>query len=218
MAGTDLDKERRRLENLYSQMTEGELRKVAADAPSLTPEALEALKGEISRRHFDIPITTSPAGTDEAELRELVPIREFRDLPEAVLAKGLLESAGIECFLADDNIVRMDWFYSNAVGGIKLQVKPEDAEAAIEVLEQPIPGSFDVDGVGDYRQPRCPKCNSMDTTFEELNEPVAYTSAWLGVPVPLHAKGWSCKSCGHAWEAEGAGGRESEPSETPPTA
>ncbi len=216
MARTDPEQERRRLETLYSQMTAGELRKVADDAPSLTGEALQALKQEISHRRLDIPITAPPAGTDEIELRELVTVREFRDLPEAVLAKGLLESAGIECFLADDNIVRMDWFYSNAVGGIKLQVNQEDAAAAIEVLEQPIPENFDVEGIGSYPQPRCPKCQSMDTSFEELNEPVAYTSAWLGVPVPLHAKGWKCKSCGHAWEAEDVEARESAPSEIPP--
>ena len=73
------------------------------------------------------------------EWEDLVILRQFRDLPEALLAKGSLASAGIESFLADDNMVRMDWFISNLVGGIKLCVRPEDAEAALEMLEQPIP-------------------------------------------------------------------------------
>ena len=56
----------------------------------------------------------------ELDVRNLVSIRQFRDLPEALLAKGCLESAGIECFFRDDNLVRLDWFISNFIGGIKL--------------------------------------------------------------------------------------------------
>ena len=40
---------------------------------------------------------------------DLVTIERFRDLPEALLAKGKLESAGIRCFLADSELVRTDW-------------------------------------------------------------------------------------------------------------
>ena len=71
-------------------------------------------------------------------------IRRFRDLPEALLAKGGLESAGIECFLADDNMVRLDWFISNLLDGVKLLVNSGDAEDAVTVLNQSIPENFDV--------------------------------------------------------------------------
>ena len=77
--------------------------------------------------------------SDEVEFQKLITIRKFRDLPEALLAKGSLDSAGIESFLGDDNIVRLDWFISNLIGGIKLRVRPEDLEAAEEILNQPIP-------------------------------------------------------------------------------
>jgi hypothetical protein len=49
------------------------------------------------------------------------------------LAKGSLEAAGIQAYLVDDNMIRMDWFISNLLGGIKLQVRAEDAEAAVEI-------------------------------------------------------------------------------------
>jgi hypothetical protein len=80
------------------------------------------------------------------ELADVVSIRQFMNLPEALLAKGALDSAEIECFLVDDNMARIEW--SNLVAGIKLCVKQEDAEAALDMLEQPIPEEFDVDGVG----------------------------------------------------------------------
>lgn len=177
------DRERQRLDARYAAMSEGELRKIAEDAGSLTDEAVDALKEEIRRKGLDIQIGAGPVGTEELEFQQLVTIREFRDLPEAELAKGLIESAGIEVFLADDNIVRMDWFYSNAVGGIKLQVKAEDAATAIDVLEQPIPDNFDVEGVGDYAQPCCPQCQSIEVTF------------W-----PVGKKSWKCDACGYEWE------------------
>ena len=60
---------------------------------------------------------------DVLEERDLVGIRLFLDLPEALLAKSRLESAGIECFLMDNNMVRINW--SNLVGGAKLLVNRE---------------------------------------------------------------------------------------------
>ncbi len=130
----------------------------------------------------------------------LLTIRRFRDLPEALLAKGRLNSDGIECYLMDDNMVRLDWFYSNLVGGVKLQVKPEDVEISNEILNQPIPEEFEVEGLGEYEQPRCPTCQSLDVVFEELNKPIAYGSAFLTLPLPIHNRGWKCHTCGAQWE------------------
>ncbi len=132
-----------------------------------------------------LPWQTPGAGPEHnsVELADVVSIRQFRDLPEALLAKGALDSAEIESFLVDDNMIRMDWFYSNLVGGIKLCVKQEDAEAALDLLEQSIPEEFEVEGVGQYEQPRCPKCQSLDIAFEDLNQPVAWISAYLLAPI-----------------------------------
>jgi Putative prokaryotic signal transducing protein len=198
----DPEKERQRLSQLYAGMTRGELEKVAGDAPSLTEEARQSLQEEITRRGLDIVLSEAPPGIDVIEERELVLLRRFRDLPEALMAKGSLEAAGIECFLADDNMIRMDWFISNLLGGIKLLVSPEDLEDANAVLNQPIPESLDVEGVGEYRQPHCPACNSLEVSFEELNKKIAYSSAYLGVPLPIHRKAWRCNVCGHEWQDE----------------
>jgi XTP/dITP diphosphohydrolase len=65
---------------------------------------------------------------------QLVTIRRFRDLPAAHIALSKLESAGITCELADDEMVRMDWFYSNMIGGVRLQVAEDEVEDAKQVL------------------------------------------------------------------------------------
>jgi hypothetical protein len=97
----------------------------------------------------------------------------------------------------------MDWFLSNFLGGVKLLVRPEDAVLAQQLLEQPIPESFDVEGVGDYQQPRCPSCHSLDVGFQEVS-PAAYVSAFLNVPLPFHRTAWRCHSCHVEWEDDGS--------------
>lgn len=194
--------ESQRLTEFYASLGDEELQKTAGEMASLIDVAQRALAAEISRRGLAAQEPEPEADPEEVDFRKLVTIRKFRDLPEALLAKGSLESAGIESFLGDDNMVRMDWFISNLLGGIKLQVKPEDAEAANEILNQPIPEAFEVEGLGGYEQPHCPNCNSLDISFEELNKPIAYGSAWVGVPLPVHRKAWRCHSCHHEWRNE----------------
>jgi Putative prokaryotic signal transducing protein len=193
-------KERARLASLYARMTDGELQNLASNPQALTDAAWEALEDEFDHRHLKLP--EPPPSIEQLDLQSLVTIRQFRDLPEALLAKGSLESAGIECFLRDDNMVRLDWFISNFIGGIKLCVRPEDAHNAQKLLDEPILEGLYVQGVGLYEQPRCPKCQSLDVTFRELDRPIAYLSAFLRVPMPVQRKAWRCRSCDAEWEQE----------------
>lgn len=201
MTRNDPEQERRRLEESYSRESDGELEQIAGQAYDLTDVAREMLRAELAKRGITAPLVEYPSG-NEVEPRTMVTIRQFRDLPEALLAKGSLESAGIACELVDDNIVRMDWFWSNGVGGVKLQVSAEEADSANEILNQPIPENIDVDGEGVYEQPRCPKCQSLDISFEDLDKPAAYVTAYVGVPVPLRRPVWHCHSCDARWDDE----------------
>jgi hypothetical protein len=185
-------------------MTDGELQKLAQNAESLTDLAWDTLEDELDRRHLEF-LDDEPrenAAQQRMEVRELVTVRKFRDLPEALLAKGSLESAGIECFLADENLVRLDWFISNFIGGIKLNVRPADEAIACKLLDEPILEGLYVQGVGLYEQPRCPKCQSLDVNFQELDRPIAYMSAFLHVPMPVQRTGWRCHGCDAQWEEE----------------
>ena len=65
---------------------------------------------------------------------DLVTIDRFIFIAEAVVARATLEAAGIDAVLADENIVRMAWGEAQAHGGVRLQVRRSDAEAAAEVL------------------------------------------------------------------------------------
>jgi hypothetical protein len=211
----DAHRERRRLAANYAGMTDGELQRLARNAESLTELAWDALEDEMDRRHLEFPndeCADDPAQEprQQMEMRELVTIRQFRDLPEALLAKGSLESSGIECFLADDNLVRLDWFISNFIGGIKLNVRPADVANAQQLLDEPILEGLYVQGIGLYEQPRCPQCQSLDVNFQELDRPIAYMSAFLRVPMPVQRPAWRCHTCDAEWEDDGADGSKGE--------
>jgi hypothetical protein len=202
----DEQKERRRLADNYAGMTDGELQKLAQSAESLTELAWDALEDEMDRRHLELADDAAQEPRQKMEMRELVTIQQFRDLPEALLAKGSLESAGIECFLADDNLVRLDWFISNFIGGIKLNVRAADVENARKILAEPILEGLYVQGIGLYEQPRCPNCQWLDVNFQELDRPIAYMSAFLRVPMPVQRPAWRCHSCDAEWEDDGSDG------------
>jgi len=134
-------------------------------------------------------------------LPSLVTLEHFRDMPEALLAKGKLESAGIDCLLADGNLVCMDWLLSNAIGGIRLQVRRQDLESARALLNEPIPAEFGDEELGEpFIQPRCPRCFSLDIGFERIDRFWTY-GLWLllSFPIPVRKDHWKCYTCDVEW-------------------
>ena len=127
----------------YSRLSDGELIKLAIESSELSESAWDALEDELERRHLEVPEPESAPQVSLPEMRDLIVLRAFRDVPEALLAKGRLEASGIECFLADENMVRMDWFISNLLGGVKLLVEPADFSKASRILNEPIAGDFE---------------------------------------------------------------------------
>ena len=157
------------------------------------------LEDELDKRNLESPVEDAKPH-DRMDLQTLVTIRQFRDLPEALLAKGCLESTGIECFLGDENLVRLDWFISNFVGGSEALCAARRCRDARKMLDEPILEGLYVQGIGLYEQPRCPKCQSLDVNFRELDRPIAYLSAFLRVPMPVQRKAWRCHGCDAEWE------------------
>lgn len=212
MRKIDWEKERQRLTALYANMEDGELNRIATDLDSLNDVAREVLRDEMLKRDREVPpqlAALAASAKQQAELSEPEIVGRYRDITQAMVAKSILNSANMECFLADDNLVRMDWLYSNLVGGIKLVVRHEDVEAAKKLLSQVTPEKFDLSGIGEYEQPKCPKCGSMDITFDELDMRVVAGGMLAGVPLKLTKNGWSCHMCKHRWQEEDAAIRPS---------
>ena len=204
MSKIDLNRERARLADLYGRMADEELDKLLQNSDQLTETARDVLKAEIEKRGGHVVYSTTAAET-EPDHPQLVTLARFRDLPEAMLARGRLQSAGIDSFLADENYVRMDWFMSNMIGNMRLQVREGDAESAKEILEERAPENFQCGPDGEsFEQPRCPKCGSLDIQFEGVNQGLGLVSAYaLHFPLPLRSDTWTCNRCGAEWREHG---------------
>jgi Putative prokaryotic signal transducing protein len=220
MATVDPRREFERLSEIYSQMSDEQLQEIADDFTELTEVAQDVLRAEFNSRQLELPNQRVPqqaiVTTDEtvtsgpnitlvenpqpANADGLVEIARFRDVPVASMVKGALESAGIQCFLADDQMINTNWFYSNALGGVKILVSPADFDAAKEVLEQPIPERIAFAEGEEYEQPKCPKCGSLNVSFQNIDEATAFGSAWIGIPLPYTLDRWECKDCEAIWK------------------
>ncbi len=66
---------------------------------------------------------------------ELITVATFDNMPAAHIAKGRLETEGIPCWLADENLGQTDWLYNIAVGWIKLQVAADQVDQARAILD-----------------------------------------------------------------------------------
>ena len=65
-------------------------------------------------------------------MNELVTIRTFNKLIDFEMVKSYLESFGIMCFGQDEILTQTYW--TGVVGGVKLQVKEDQAEEAMKLL------------------------------------------------------------------------------------
>jgi len=67
---------------------------------------------------------------------DLVTVKSFDSYFLANIITGRLQSEGIECYLKDEATVTMDPILTNAIGGIKLVVKKENAAAVAKILKR----------------------------------------------------------------------------------
>jgi hypothetical protein len=187
-------------------MSEIELMDLARGYDDLVDEAQAALRAEFARRGLEPPLIEEEEPQVEDDDGELVTVARYRDMPEAVVARTVLEEAGIECLLRDENTVRTDWLLSNAIGGMRLQVAAKDEAKARELLTQPTPEQFPT-GSGEFVQPVCPKCGSADVMANDPDRKVMAASMLIkGLPFPHRRPSeaeWRCLQCDTVWADDG---------------
>jgi len=67
---------------------------------------------------------------------KLITVKTFTYPLDLAVVRGRLESEGIRCFVQDEMMAQVNPFYSNAIGGVKLQVRESDVARAVEILEE----------------------------------------------------------------------------------
>lgn len=130
----------------------------------------------------------------------LVVVAAYMDLPAAYVAKGLLQSEGIDAVLRDEHLVTANWMLSNAVGGIRLAVPQSQLEDATALLAQVAQGERQLD----EEEPvvRCPRCGSDDVAVSKSSWQLAFASLmFLNIPLPFTRTVMKCARCGNRWKS-----------------
>lgn len=140
-----------------------------------------------------------------------VTIQTFSYPHEVAIIQAHLEAEGIECFIKDGLTLQVQPFYSNAIGGVKLQVKESDVERALDIMKASGYLSQDsaeskeaytvveTTGSEDPRTGiRCPRCGSDEVSKPKLSQAAfAIGVLLLGFPLPFMSKTCHCFNCGH---------------------
>ena len=130
---------------------------------------------------------------------DYVPVGVYDNYVSAHIVKGRLEEEGIICWLKDENTVTIDPILTNAVGGIKVMAKTQDADRAIGILRV-------IKNEEQAGNP-CPRCNSLNI---ELVSTPRKASNWFSAIIGLFLTSYApkidmvyhCFDCGaeYPWE------------------
>jgi DNA-directed RNA polymerase subunit RPC12/RpoP len=159
--------------------------------------------------------------TLNVEKTKFITVLTFTFAHEAAIIRGRLESEGISCFMQDELTTQVAPFYSNAIGGVKLQVKESDLNQAIEILKET--GYIKEDGwhpskesplsdkhAGEQQITRkgkeitCPNCGSEEVVKRKKAGWFFLLTSFLLLPYcifsPFFHKTYYCFDCKHEFK------------------
>ena len=130
-------------------------------------------------------------------------VAAFSYLHEAEFARTSLKSEGIVTVIENENLIRLDWLYMNALGGLRLLVREEDAARAREILASPETAIAPADpaaATADDPAPptdNCLRCGSPETEAVETRRKIGHV-LWLltGFPFVRPGRRRRCAACG----------------------
>lgn len=130
-------------------------------------------------------------------------VGQFQYSSEAYIYRGKLESEGIEVFVRDSHTIDTDPLISNAIGGVKLFVRVEDYDEAMEILSEI--SNFSVDDKGNLI--KCPNCGAekiqLLTSIKDLKSFISFLFSFLVFVLPFYNRyQYKCESCGFEFSEE----------------
>ena len=125
----------------------------------------------------------------------------FQYSAEAQIIRGRLEAEGIKTFLTDNHTIDTDPLVSNAIGGVKLKVRTEDAKRAMRVLDSISKYSVDDNG----EEITCPKCHNtgveLYTSIKGFRSFFFFCISFLINALPIYMRReYNCTHCNYKFE------------------
>ncbi len=125
-------------------------------------------------------------------------VATFGEIHQAQLLRSYLAAEGINATIPDELTVQNTWHLTQAIGGLRVQVPAEQAEAAEKLVAEFL------NNLNQPTQHPCPRCQSKDTSNEDTASNwtllgfVVLLLISIGIIAPLRPK-YHCRSCGHVF-------------------
>jgi len=204
MHSTDQAEELRKLETLYEQMSDGELRALDEKPEDLTDIAQQVLRVEVARR--GLQAQPSDGSTQDCDFTEddFVGVWKASSLSEAEAIKQILDYAGVSSCLVPDDARNMDPAPKGTDLGIDVKVVRCQVQRALDAifsyhsdLYAAYPSSAPKRDEDKAYSASCPGCGSQDVVFLGL------TGNGAGGTAGDRKFNWTCDACGHRWQDDG---------------
>ena len=128
----------------------------------------------------------------------MIVVARFDYPHEAQIARMNLEASGIFAFIADENTINMQWLYSNAMGGVRLFVNPEDFEEAQSILKEDFSDVILAQCPTTKPIFKCDECGSSHLMpYTKGKKPAFWVFIFLGFPLFFYKHGFLCQKCLH---------------------
>lgn len=132
--------------------------------------------------------------------RSFITVASFETSFEAWLFRNRIAEHGISAIVTNEHIVNTYWLYSNAVGGVKVQIPSSELGAYEAMPVRPIedmPPALTGDD-SDTVLSTCPQCHSTEIYHQNWPRRLVF-GGWLifGFPPPIYYPTTICHSCGY---------------------
>jgi len=107
----------------------------------LVEPARKCLDAELARRGLTAQAQAAEAAEEQPSADpgdQMVAAAVYSNMEEADLARALLESAGIECFLGNEHTAGFTFTLPNDISGLPLLVSANNLDQAREILAAPV--------------------------------------------------------------------------------
>ena len=201
-----------RLTELYRQMSDGELLKLAHDTSELTEAAQQAIAFEMSQRRLQPepvepprPRLVDDPGSLYAEDRKLMNLQTVWCREDALRIQNILDPKGIPFCMGEEKADGVEGVTSNFAEGVNVYVMRIGYALARDVLGKFEPSYMPEPEKEESRQleesldltVRCPKCKSEEVIFDGTPD------AELVEDTSPSEFSWTCTACGNKWKDGG---------------
>lgn len=187
------------LKERYAQLTDDALLQLW-NKNTLTEVAQVVLRHELQNRDISIPELNNTEELDIIEkIDPWVTVDQFISPQEAHILAGRFESEGIPVVLGNEHIISVNWFLSNAIGGVRVRVPQSYVKQANIIISEDKSGKYEIPDEKEVIL--CSKCGS--------NKIVRYKRSWniavlilyfFNLPVPFSLEKYKCKVCGNVFK------------------